>query len=212
MVVFVNSGKRMLFRRRKPADFWERLRIFVWPRKSFSRSVQYFSKRVLRLRATPHAIAAGVAAGVFASFTPFVGFHFVIAAILSYVVAGNVIASAFGTAIGNPLTFPFIWASTLELGRFLITGSFAGPEFPMNLANVIWKLDIAQFWQPFIKPMLVGSIPIGIVFALGFYFATRWATLAFREKRRELLAERARKRAKRESEGENVNDGAVTGS
>ena len=70
----------MLFRRRKKADLLERARTFFWPRRSFLRSAQYFIKRVLRLSATPHAIAAGVAAGVFASFTPFLGFHFVIAA------------------------------------------------------------------------------------------------------------------------------------
>ena len=30
------------------------------------------------------------------------------------------IAAAFGTAVGNPLTFPMIWASTLGLGRWML--------------------------------------------------------------------------------------------
>ncbi|MEP4421859.1 MAG: DUF2062 domain-containing protein, partial [Nitratireductor sp.] len=34
----------MLFRRRKPADMWERTRTFVWPRRSFWRSAQYYAK------------------------------------------------------------------------------------------------------------------------------------------------------------------------
>ena len=37
---------------------------------------------ILRLRASPHAIAAGVAAGVFASFIPFLGLHIIIAAVV----------------------------------------------------------------------------------------------------------------------------------
>ncbi len=202
----------MLFRRRKPADFSERLRTFLWPRRSFGRSMQYLSKRVLRLRATPHAVAAGVAAGVFVSFTPFLGFHFILAAIVAYLIAGNILASAFGTAIGNPLTFPFIWASTLETGRFLLTGSFRGDEFPVHLGQSLWKLDFAQLWQPFIKPMLIGSIPIGITFALGFYFVTRWATIEFRERRKKVLAERARKRAEMEAKRAAIKDGVATGS
>ena len=48
----------MLFRRRKPDGFLERVRTYLWPRRSFSRSLQYFSKRILRLKATPHAVAA----------------------------------------------------------------------------------------------------------------------------------------------------------
>ena len=51
----------MLFRRREPEGVWERFRTALWPRRSFTRSVQYLVKRVLRLTATPHAIAAGVA-------------------------------------------------------------------------------------------------------------------------------------------------------
>ena len=77
----------MLFRRREPEGVWERFRTALWPRRSFTRSVQYLVKRVLRLTATPHAIAAGVAAGVFASWMPFLGFHFVIAAALAFVLA-----------------------------------------------------------------------------------------------------------------------------
>lgn len=202
----------MLFRRRKPADFWEKLRTFLWPRRSFKRSMRYFAKRILRLHATPHAVAAGVAAGVFASFTPFVGFHFMIAAVIAYLIAGNVLASAFGTAIGNPLTFPFIWGATFETGRFVLTGSFVNHNEPIDLKHMLWHMDFSSLWAPVVKPMLFGAIPIGIVFAGGFYLLTRWATLAFREKRRKLLADRARKRARRQARSGGLKDGAAAGS
>ena len=90
----------MLFKSRKPAEFWERLRIWFWPRRSFWRSAKYFSKRILRLRATPHAIAAGVAAGVFASFFP-LGVHFIIAAAVAWLFAGNLVAAALGTGFAK---------------------------------------------------------------------------------------------------------------
>ncbi len=199
----------MLFRRRKPADFKERIRTFLWPRRSFARSLRYFTKRVLRLHATPHAVAAGVAAGVFASFTPFLGFHFIIAAVISYAIAGNVLAAAFGTGVGNPVTFPFIWGATLETGRFLMTGSITGEGAPIDLGRTLWHMDFLQLWEPVIKPMTIGAVPIGIVFALAFYILTRWATMAFREKRRKLLTQRAKRRALRQQRNDAMKGNAA---
>ncbi len=200
----------MLFRRRKPADLWERVRTALWPRRSFGRSAQYFTKRVLRLTATPHAIAAGVAAGVFASFTPFVGFHFVIAAIVAWLIAGNVIASAFGTAIGNPITFPFIWGATLQIGRFIIHDPHI-PGDELKVGAMLRHLEFSQLWDPILKPMTVGSIPLGIGIALLFYVVTRSATIGFREQRRKRLAERARRRAKAQKLGNPPINGATAG-
>lgn len=200
----------MLFRRRKPADLWERVRTALWPRRSFGRSAQYFAKRVLRLTATPHAIAAGVAAGVFASFTPFVGFHFVIAAIVAWAMAGNVIASAFGTAIGNPITFPFIWGATLQTGRFIIHDPHQ-PGDEMTVGLMLRHLEFSQLWDPILKPMTVGAIPLGIGAALLFYLVTRYATITFRAQRRKKLAERARRRAARRGVGRPPINGATAG-
>ncbi|WP_367715270.1 DUF2062 domain-containing protein [Nitratireductor sp. GISD-1A_MAKvit] len=171
----------------------------VWPRRSFWRSAQYFVKRALRLTATPHAIAAGVAAGVFASFTPFMGFHFFIAAGLAWCLGGNLVASAIGTAVGNPLTFPLIWGATLETGRMILYGKELSHAAPLHLGRMLRHLEFSQLWEPLIKPMSIGALPLGIFFALVFYFATRWATVAFREQRRKRLAEKARRRASRQA-------------
>ena len=58
-------------------------------------------------------------------FTPFVGFHFVLAAITAWIVRGNILASAIGTAAGNPWTFPFIWVSVLYTGRKILGLEYA---------------------------------------------------------------------------------------
>ena len=110
----------MLFKRRKPAGWIEIFRISLWPRHSWRRSWQYVSKRILRLSASPQSVALGVCAGAFASFTPFVGLHFVLAFIIAWAIRGNIIASALGTFVGNPITFPIIWIVTHELGSFLV--------------------------------------------------------------------------------------------
>ncbi len=183
----------MLFRRRKPPGFWERVRTYIWPRRSFSRSIRYITKRVLRLTATPHAIAAGVAAGVFASWTPFIGFHFVMSFVIAYLIAGNMVAAAIGTSFGNPITFPFIWTSCYGLGTFILNQETVADRH-INLVHLFRHLDIADLWQPVLKPMLVGAIPLGLLFAAIFYGVTYWGVNAFRTRRRLRMAARARER------------------
>ena len=91
----------MLFKRRDRIGLVERFRVWLWPRVSWRRSTLYFFKRILRLSATPYAISMGAAAGAFTSCTPFIGFHFILAACFAFVLRGNLIASAIGTKRGN---------------------------------------------------------------------------------------------------------------
>ncbi len=191
----------MLFRRRKKADLYERLRLWLWPRRSFARSVSYISKRILRLSATPHAIAAGFAAGVFASFTPYIGLHIVITVVICYLVAGNVVSGLLGTLVGNPLTAPLIWASTYGSGYWLLKGQTPKGEAPTFLLDRLFHLDMGvlwdaliALWEPVLKPMTLGAFVVGIPVSLLFYFSVRWATIEFQERRRKHLADRATKR------------------
>ncbi|WP_322988962.1 MULTISPECIES: DUF2062 domain-containing protein [unclassified Hoeflea] len=184
----------MLFRRRRPEGFFDRMRTALWPRRSFARSFQYLIKRVLRLTASPHAIAAGVAAGVFASWTPLLGFHFVLAFALAYLLAGNMVAAAIGTAFGNPISFPFIWALTLKFGNQLIGVSTGAHHKQINLEALLRHLDISQLWDPVLKPMLIGSIPPALFSGIVFYVVTYWAVGAFQTRRKSRLAARAKAR------------------
>lgn len=183
----------MLFNRRHPPDWREKLRITLWPRRSWARSGKYVAKRIMRLTASPHAVAAGVAAGVFSSFTPFMGLHFLIAFAIAYIVAGNFLAAGLGTFIGNPVTFPFIWAATYSSGNFILhrkTDEGDGSGI-MQLAEVSWMdhgwsgilETIGGIWEPLIKPMLIGGIPIGTTFAIVAYILTRAASRKFRDRR-----------------------------
>lgn len=167
----------------------EQLRVAVWPRHSWIRSSRYYGKRVLRLTATPHAIALGFAAGAFASFTPLLGFHFIIAFALAYVIGGNLIAAALGTSVGNPLTFPFIWASTFKVGSWILSGRGTPPpheihhQFQERLLSK--SLDVLL---PMIKPMLVGAIPLGAVTGITCYFLVYKSVELYQARRRKALA------------------------
>ncbi len=156
----------MLFRRRQPETLSQRLRGALWPRRSWRRSLLYMKKRVLRLRASPHAIAAGIAAGVFATFTPLLGFHFVMACVIAYLLRGSLPAAVLGCLIGNPVTYPIIWGATYEAGRFLLAAEIPDGQAPESLSAALAHGHLAAIWDPYLKPMLIGSIPLGIVFAV----------------------------------------------
>ncbi|MGU3574803.1 type IV secretion system effector BspA [Brucellaceae bacterium C25G] len=178
----------MLFQRRHKLSLREKIRLLLWPSRSFSRSFRYYGKRIMRITASPHAIAAGLAIGVFAAFTPFFGFHFIIAVVLAYLFAGNIAAAALGTTVANPLTLPFIWGGTYELGRLVINGGKVDGATSLNLARALETMQFAEIWTPLIKPMLLGSTILGALFAVLVYGATRVAVTKVRKKQAENLA------------------------
>ncbi len=182
----------MLFRQRQPAGFLDRLRIALWPRRSISRSARYYAKRVLRVKATPHAVAGGVAMGVFAGFLPLIGFQFILAATLAWITRTNILASLLGTVVSNPFTMPLIMVGTLEFGQFLLGEQDGSPEVG-KLSLSLLTLDAARIWEPLLKPMLVGAVPVGLVFALIFYIGTRGMIVVFHRRQRRRLAERTRR-------------------
>ena len=116
----------------------------------------------------------GLAVGVFAACTPLLGFHIMIALALAWLVSGNLVAAALGTAFCNPLTFPFIIAGDIKLGALILHHPpvAAAPETIGNL----WNLHhLTSLWRPVIEPMLVGSVPLGLVSAALAYFAGAYA-------------------------------------
>ena len=147
-----------MFQRRKPLPIIHRLRELLWPRRGWRRSTIYIAHRLSRLPGTPYRIAAGFACGSAISFTPFIGLHFVGAVLLSLVLRGNLFASAIGTVVGNPWTFPFIWAWIYGFGRWLlgIDGAYQPTE------NLTMQYIFENLWSVF-WPMTVGGLPTAVV-------------------------------------------------
>ncbi len=164
----------------------------MWPRRNWWRSAQYISKRVLRLSASPHVVAMGFAAGVFASFTPFIGFHFVICFAIAYIMRGNMIAAALGTWLGNPITFPFIWFYTYKLGNLLLHGN----EGALTMREVSGQLLHLSFGNliELLKPMTLGGFMLGVPMAIISYFIIRRLVFVYQRSRLAIIARRTEKR------------------
>jgi uncharacterized protein (DUF2062 family) len=174
----------MLFKRRVEESFLERMRVHMWPRRSWGRSSRYVVYRLRRLSATPHAIALGFAAGAFAAVTPYLGTHMAMAALVAWAIGGSIVASLLGTFLGNPLTYPFIWFVSYKLGNLLLGGH--GTKKPIDLSHGLFHSSFDKLW-PILKPMTLGSIPVGIAAAVACYFLVRPMVEAYQHRRRREL-------------------------
>jgi len=190
----------MLFKKRTERTYRQKFSNFVLPKKGLKRAYQYIWFRVMRIGATPHSIGLGFACGAFASFTPFLGFHFLLAAAIAFCFRASLVSSAFGTAVGNPITFPFILPATYEFGSYLL-GSDASTE-DKSQANVgelstlfadIMDGKTGALGELFgtIKPMLLGGVPMGIICGLLSYFIVKAGVGAYQNARAKKLSERA---------------------
>jgi len=174
----------MLFKRREAESLLARLRVSLWPRRSWSRSTRYVVHRVRRLSATPHAVALGFAAGVFAACTPFMGAHMMLAALLAWIIGGSIVAAILGTFVGNPITYPIFWVGTYELGSLMLGGALDKPS--LDLSAGLFQTD--QLW-PIVKPMSLGALPIGLALGALSYALVRPFVNAYQHRRRGLRSE-----------------------
>lgn len=208
----------MVFKRRKPLSTAQVIRDSFYPRTGWRRAIEYLGHRLKRLPDTPHKICLGLACGVFVSFSPLFGFHFIYAGLIAFILRGNILASFLGTLFGNPLTFPFIATLSLGLGRRMFginhsdadftslkdsfAGAFSGLWDSMlslvGLADPAWG-RLADFWWQVFLPYFVGGIIPGFIVAFGIYLLSRPLVAAYQARRRIKMIERSRTVAGRKS-------------
>ncbi|PRX37282.1 hypothetical protein SAMN05216257_101303 [Meinhardsimonia xiamenensis] len=210
----------MVFKRRDRRTWLQRIGDAIYPRGGWLRAASYVWHRLRRLPDPPHKIARGVAVGIFVSFTPFFGFHFLLAAGLALLVQGNVLAALLATFVGNPLTFPLIATLSLEVGNAILNlpggmplphvvsaFSHASVELWSNFTAIFdertahWD-NLAEFWHTVFVPYAVGGILPGLFFGMLGYWLTLPAVTAYQKRRARKLRDRhARRRAEALAQG-----------
>ena len=116
-----------VFKRRTQRRATARFARWFWPQGGWLRAITYMAYRIRRLPDPAHKISRGIAAGVFTSFTPLFGLHFLVSAGLAWIMGGNVLASILATFVGNPLTFPIIAGMSVEIGTRMLGREHAMP-------------------------------------------------------------------------------------
>jgi uncharacterized protein len=172
----------MLFARRHAEPIATRICVGLWPRVSWRRSWGYSLLRLARLKASDTMIATGFAAGVFAACLPFLGLQIIIAIALAFALRGDTIAAVAGTFIANPLTMPLLYGGSFHLGCWML-GTEAVLQAQLNKEMGLGA-DIAALWEPVLKPMIAGAIPIGIICAAGSFDIVRSAMGRLRAQRK----------------------------
>ncbi len=177
----------MVFRRRERRTTAAWAREMVYPRGGFRRATQYVMHRMRRLPDDPRRVARGFAAGVFISFTPFFGLHFIGAALIAWAMRGNILAALLGTFVGNPVTTPIIAITSVGLGHWMLGGGRdfdlteigaafgdAGTELWDNFralftAETVHWNEMGSFMHEVYIPYLIGGIVPGLIVSALFY-------------------------------------------
>ncbi|KIT14513.1 DUF2062 domain-containing protein [Jannaschia aquimarina] len=212
-----------MFKRRDRLPIWQSVIFALWPRGGWRRAALYVKHRLRRLPDTPQKISRGIMVGVFTTFTPLYGLHFILAAMLAWVVRGNVMASLLGTFFGNPLTYVPIGVVSLNLGHWMLGTEFQGEvdeglfsKFAGAGKDLFWNSWYALsghpvdwtathiFWHDVFWPWTVGGIIPGIFAGLASYTIAMPLITAYQRRRRwalkaKLEAIRARAAAKKEA-------------
>lgn len=169
----------------------------------WSRTGNYWAHRVSRLPGSVYSIAGGFACGAAISFTPFVGLHFILGGLLAWLMRANILASAIGTAVGNPWTFPFIWVWIYNLGAWMGFGGEGAHDGELDFAalfghvgEAVLKFDVSYLAEtawPVFGPMLIGSVPTAIVTWFLFYYLVKYIITSYRHSRAERALHKAQK-------------------
>ncbi len=204
-----NKDNFLVFKRRVPKSWPRAVLEFLWPRGGWARAFHYVKHRMRRLPDSPERIARGIWAGVFASFTPFYGFHFFIAAGLATVMRGNVIASLMATFFGNPLTYVPIGVAALSTGHWLLGGKMdesvqrsfggkfvdAGADLKDNFmaiftdATADWS-RLGVFYDEIFFPYMVGGVLPGIFFATLCYYLSVPVIRVYQKRRKGMIKQK----------------------
>lgn len=138
-------------------------------------------RRILAVDDTPHAIALGVAIGMFVACTPTLGLRMGIVALFAVATRRwlyfNRPAALLTTCLSNPITTVPLYYFDYWVGSRLVDGGVSREVF----ARALDYQNLAEWWQAAQwlvvevgTPMLVGSLIVASVMSVVTYPAMRW--------------------------------------
>ena len=136
-------------------------------------------RRLLALDDPPERTALAFSIGVFIAFSPFLGFHTILATLIAFLFRFNKVAIYSGTFINNPfLTLVPIIIASYAIGAFLLGRplqiSAAGIELlrhPHLLVADYYRQLFRQSWD-IVWPFTIGSMVLSVVCSLIAYPVT----------------------------------------
>lgn len=158
---------------------------------------RFLVHHILHADDTPHKVALGAAAGMFAAVVPFVGCQTAVAVAIAALLRANKAVCIPMVWVSNPFTVIPLYGTCLYVGRLVLPGAhdtdlrhelakLAPPEtWAGFLSTDYWSTLIHNMWSLGLE-LWIGILIVGVVSAILTYFASRWGVAAYRERRRRI--------------------------
>lgn len=147
------------------------------PKKSIKEIIDILAKE-LKAHHAPREIALGIAIGSFIAVLPLYGLHTILCVIAIILIPkANKLAVLLGTNISLPPTVPAITWAAYDIGRTLL----ADKHYPPLSWEYIRNFKIERLSE-FYYPLFMGSLILGLICAVVFYFITLVAVDWYRKK------------------------------
>jgi len=142
--------------------------------KRFLEKIRETVKKLFSLKDTPHAIAGGVAIGVFVGFTPLFGIKTLLSLGLAYALRCNPIAAVIAVSLHDVLMpfAPFLMRMEYDIGYWMLSHPHHLPP-KLELSHQHLHLGEMLQWTTFLNlglPLLLGSLVVSAPAAVVFYF------------------------------------------
>lgn len=157
----------------------------LWNR--LKRFLRYWYLRLVRIQATPHNIAIGLAVGVFAGLLPILPFQMLLAVALAFVVRGSKIAAALGTWVTNPVNWVPFYLLCYKIGKAV--APFDIPPFRPSELEMVQMLNVG--WK-FFAAMLAGGLVMAVPGCIVAYFIGKKAISLYQARRAKRCGKTAR--------------------
>ena len=202
-----------MFKRRDRRSIVSILMRFFWPKGGWTRAFHYVNYRLRRLPDSSQKISRGIWAGLFTTFTPFYGLHFLTAAIVARLLKGNILAALLATFFGNPLTYVPIGVISLQTGHFFLGTDYipsgeggksilekfldAGADLKQNIFALVKGLKtdwsrLENIYQEVFFPYMIGGIIPGLIMASLGYYLSEPIIRAYQNRRKGFLLKKLR--------------------
>lgn len=162
-------------------------------RKYAKEKLKHWLRVLLHTQDSPERTAMAFAVGVFIAFLPPVPwFHTLFALLIAFLFRLNRLAILAGTYTNTPFTILPLIGAEIGVGKLILKG-----EFPLGLPRHIphslegWRRAFVQL-RPFVPPLLLGSLLLGLVGAGIAYVVALRVVVAYRKRRALADAEEAR--------------------
>lgn len=149
------------------------------------------------IRAEPEAVAGGVAIGMFMGFTPFIGFKTLLALFIAWVARCSKMAAVIAVTLHDVLLLfaPVLVWLEYHIGNWVLQRPPYAPipRTPGHGLSNFWH-HWASFWNwnffnHYVYPVFIGSLIVGLPFAIASYFLVH--SLLVKVRKHRLAAEAA---------------------